>query len=85
MIEVVFVAFGFVALIVFCLVPTAYAVAITCLAGWLLLPVGNYPAGSAEAVFPYWITGAAVPSDMLLTKMWWSSVVALVGALLTDG
>src|SRR5260370_1054810 len=84
MIEVVFVAFGLVALILFFLVPTAYAVAITCFAGWLLLPVGNYPAGSVETVFPYWITGAVVPSDMLLTKMWWPVVVALAGALLTD-
>ena len=84
MIEVVFVAFGFLALIVFCLVPTKYAVAITCFAGWLLLPVGNYPAGTTEVVFPYWITGAAVPSDMLLTKMWWPPAVALVGTLLTD-
>jgi hypothetical protein len=84
MIEVVFVAFGFVALIIFFLVPPAYAVAITCFAGWLLLPVGNYPAGSVEAVFPYWIMGTAVPSDMLLTKMWWPPVVALAGALLTD-
>ena len=84
MIEVVFVSFGFAALIVFFLVRTAYAVAVTCFAGWLLLPVGNYPPGSVEAVFPYWITGTAVPSDMLLTKMWWPPVVALAGALLTD-
>ena len=38
------------------------------LAGWLVLPAGNYPVGSANAVFPYWITVTAVPSDMLLTK-----------------
>src|SRR6266403_1515350 len=84
MIEIVFVAFSIMALILFWFVPSAYAVATTCFVGWLLLPVGNFPAGSAEAVFPYWITGAAVPSDMLLTKMWWPPVVALAGALLTD-
>jgi hypothetical protein len=83
MIEVIFGAFSIMALLLFCLAPPAYAVATTCFAGWLLLPVGNFPAGSAEAVFPYWITGAAVPSDMLLTKMWWPPVVALLGALLT--
>jgi len=84
MIEVIFGAFSIIALLLFCLAPPAYAVAITCFVGWLLLPVGNFPAGSAEAVFPYWITGAAVPSDMLLTKMWWPPVVALLGALVTD-
>jgi hypothetical protein len=84
MIEAVFAAFAIVALLLFRFVAPARAVAITCFAGWLILPIGNFPAGSAEAVFPYWITGAAVPSDMLLTKMWWPPVVALAGALLTD-
>src|SRR5437868_643530 len=84
MIELVFVAFAILAIIPFCLALPTYAVAATCLAGWLLLPVGNFPAGSAAAVFPYWIIGAAVPSDMLLTKMWWPPVVALGGALWTD-
>jgi hypothetical protein len=84
MIQAVFAAFGFTALLVFGFAPPALAVAVTCFAGWLLLPVGNFPAGSADAVYPYWITGAAVPSDMLLTKMWWPPVVALAGALWKD-
>ena len=54
------------------------------LGGWVLLPVGHYPDGSAQAVFPYWITGLAVPSDMLLTKAWIAPAVALLGALLFD-
>ncbi len=84
MIEAVFAAFGIAALLLFRFVAPARAVAVTCFAGWLLLPVGNFPAGSAVAIFPYWITGVAVPSDMLLTKMWWPPVVALAGALWTD-
>jgi hypothetical protein len=84
MTEAVFVAFGIVALAAFYFVVPAYAVAFACIAGWLLLPVGNFPVGSSEAVFPYWITGTAVPSSMLLTKMWWPPVVAFAGALLTD-
>src|SRR6202051_3199826 len=84
MIEVVFAVFAIAALLSFrCMLP-ARAVAVTCFAGWLLLPVGNFPRGTADADIPYWITGAAVPSDMLLTKMWWPPVVALVGAAWAD-
>ena len=84
MIEIIFVAFAIVALILFRFVTPARAVPITCFAGWLILPVGNFPAGSADAIFPYWITGTALPSNMLLTKMWWPPVVALAGALWMD-
>jgi hypothetical protein len=84
MIEAIFAVFGIAALLVFRFVAPALAVPITCLAGWLLLPVGNYPEGSASVSFPYWITGAAVPSDMLLTKMWWPPAIALMGALWMD-
>ena len=84
MIETTFAVFGIAALLLFRFVTPARAVAITCFSGWLLLPVGHFPEGSTAGVFPYWITGAAVPSDMLLTKMWWPPVVALAGALLSD-
>jgi hypothetical protein len=84
MIEAIFAAFGILALLLFRFVAPAWAVGITCFSGWLLLPVGHYPDGSLDVAFPYWITGTAVPSDMLLTKMWWPPVVALLGALLTD-
>ena len=49
-----------------------------------MLPVGNYPVASGDAPVPYWIIGAALPSDMLLTKMWWPPVIALAGAVWTD-
>jgi hypothetical protein len=84
MVEISFFIFAVLALALFRILPTATAVAVACFGGWLLLPVGNYPAGSASAVFPYWITGTAVPSDMLFTKMWWPPVIALAGALLAD-
>jgi len=54
------------------------------LGGWLLLPVGVFPADTAGVAFPYWITGLAVPSQMLLTKAWVAPCVALVGALAFD-
>jgi hypothetical protein len=83
-IEAIFVAYGIVGMFLFRFVAPSRAVAITCFAGWLILPVGNFPAGSTGTVFPYWITGAAVPSNMLLTKIWWPPVVALAGALWAD-
>ena len=60
------------------------AVLVIFLGGWVLLPVGHYPPGSAESLFPYWITGLAVPSDMLLTKAWIVPAVALSGSALFD-
>jgi hypothetical protein len=84
MIETIFSVFGILALVLFRFMAPSRAVVITCFAGWLILPVGNFPAGSTSSVFPYWITGTAVPSDMLLTKMWWPPVVALAGAFWAD-
>ncbi len=54
------------------------------LGGWILLPVGTYPAGSADAVFPYWIAGLALPSDMLLTKAVVAPAAAFLGVLVFD-
>jgi hypothetical protein len=84
MIETIFAAYGVVALLLFRFLAPSRAVAATCFVGWLILPVGNFPAGSTGTVFPYWIVGVAVPSDMLLTKMWWPPVVSLAGALWVD-
>ncbi len=58
------------------------AIALVFFGGWLLLPVGNYSPISADQVFPYWITGLAVPSDMLVTKAWVAPLSALVMAIL---
>jgi hypothetical protein len=80
----IFAAFGIAALLLFHFVRPSRAVAITCVAGWLLLPVGDFSSDAPTAGLPYWITGAAVPSDMLLTKMWWPPVIALAGAALAD-
>lgn len=54
------------------------------LGGWLLLPVGEYAPVADGAAFPYWIIGAALPSDMLMTKAWVAPVCALVGVALFD-
>lgn len=54
------------------------------LGGWLLLPVGVYGQVAADSVFPYWIIGAALPSDMLMTKAWVAPLCALLGVALFD-
>src|SRR4029079_14627096 len=84
MVEVIFAVFAIATLLLFRFFAPPTAVAITCLAGWVVLPVGNFPTGPSDASVPYWIIGTALPSDMLLTKMWWPPVAALAGALLFD-
>lgn len=62
----------------------AVAAMLTFLGGWVVLPVGHFPAGSAAAEFPYWIVGLALPSDMLLTKAWIAPAAAMLGVLAFD-
>jgi hypothetical protein len=81
---VAYLEFAAVGLASFALWQPRVAVLVVFLGGWLVLPVGVYPAEAADAVFPYWITGLAVPSQMLLTKAWVAPVTALLGALAFD-
>ena len=83
-IDIVYGVFGVAGGLIFWRCRPALATLIVFLGGWLLLPVGHYPAGSAEAVFPYWIIGLALPSDMLLTKAWIAPATALLGVALFD-
>jgi hypothetical protein len=84
-IDIAFLAFALLAWVPFRACRPALAAAIVFFGGWVLLPVGHYAPGSAEAVFPFWITGLAVPSDMLLTKAWVAPAAALLGAAIFDG
>lgn len=54
------------------------------LGGWLLLPVGWYPPLPPDVIFPFWLTGAAVPSDMLWTKAAFIPLALLAGSALAD-
>lgn len=82
--DIVYLVFVLAALGVFRWRPPAEAALIVFLAGWLVLPVGHFPPGSADVEFPYWITGLAVPSDMLLTKAWIAPLAAVLGLLVFD-
>lgn len=83
-IELAYFIFLLSALGVFAKFRAEVAALIVFLGGWLFLPVGHYPEGSAQANFAYWIVGAALPSDMLLTKAWVAPVTAMLGALCFD-
>jgi hypothetical protein len=80
----VFIIFSVVAMVVFKTLKPQAATLTVLLSAWILLPVGHYPVGSAEAIFPFWITGLATPSDMLLTKAWVGPVAALLGVIMFD-
>src|SRR5664279_316911 len=84
-VDIAFLVFVLVAWLPFRLCRPGVAVAIVFFGGWVLLPVGHYAAGSADTLFPFWITGLALPSDMLLTKAWVAPVAALLGATAFDG
>jgi hypothetical protein len=83
-IELTYAAFALAALAVFRFLPAAVAVLVVFLGGWIVLPVGVFPPGSSAVDFPYWITGLAVPSDMLFTKAWAAPAAALLGVLVFD-
>jgi len=83
-VDIAYLAFVLAAAAAFRWRPPAEAALLVFLGGWLVLPVGHFPPGSAAAEFPYWITGLAVPSDMLLTKAWVAPAAAVLGLLAFD-
>ena len=60
------------------------AILIAFLGGWLVLPVGDYPPVESPDVFAWWISGLALPADMLVSKAWIAPAVAMSYALLFD-
>ena len=83
-IDLVYLVFALAALAVFAWQQPAVAASVVFFGGWLVLPVGHFPAGSAGVDFPYWIIGLALPSDMLLTKAWVAPAAAMLGVLAFD-
>jgi hypothetical protein len=60
------------------------AILLVLIGGWWALPVAPYGPGAPGTQNPWWITGIALPSDMLLTKAWIPPLVAFVGGALCD-
>ncbi len=83
-IDLVYGAFSLAALGLFAWQRPAVAALATFLGGWILLPVGHFPAGSSTVDFPYWIIGLALPSDMLLTKACVAPAAAVLGVVAFD-
>jgi hypothetical protein len=83
-IEIIYLVFSLLAVAAFRYLPPAVATLVVYLGGWIVLPVGHYPTGSSNVDFPYWITGLAVPSDLLLSKSWIAPVSALIGVVVFD-
>ena len=46
-------------------------------AGWLFLPPGDHGFAGREGLFPYWILGGALPSDVWVDKAWLAPTLAL--------
>lgn len=81
---VVFLVFVPIAAICFARLPLRSAILTVLIGGWWLLPVGHYSPGGVGTSLPWWITGTALPSDMLLTKAWIPPLVSVLGGALRD-
>ncbi|WP_227271832.1 hypothetical protein [Roseobacter weihaiensis] len=79
-----YIAFLALSAVLFWRLETRLAILIVFFGGWLVLPVGPYPPLQPSDGFAWWITGLALPGDMLLSKAWGVPAVALAGAMLAD-
>lgn len=70
--------------ICFARLPLRTAILAVAIGGWWLLPVARYAPVPPGTRFPWWITGIALPSDMLVTKAWIPPLAAFAGASLRD-
>ena len=58
------------AALLFATVSARTAICVTYFAGWVILPVGQFPAPVVHIGSPWSVIGSALPSDMLVTKAW---------------
>lgn len=71
-------------LLLYRFMPRSGAIWIILIAGFLLLPPALYAAPGDRSIFPYWIVGGALPSDILITKAWAAPVAALIASMLFE-
>jgi len=64
--------------------PRPGAIWIVLVAGLLILPPARYAAPGDASVFPYWIIGGALPSDILVTKAWVAPSAALLASMVFE-
>ena len=60
----------------------SHAIWIVLISGWILLPPAHYQTVGHPLIFPYWIIGSALPSDLLVTKAWVAPIIAILGSLI---
>ena len=82
--DLIYLAFGAAALALFWRLPARVAILAVVFGGWVILPVADYPPVDPGVSFPWWITGLALPGEMLISKAWVIPTVALIGAVLFD-
>ena len=73
-----------IAALCFARLPLRTAILVVLIGGWWLLPVARYGPGAPGTNSPWWITGIALPSDMMVTKAWVPALAAFAGAALCD-
>jgi hypothetical protein len=59
------------------------AILLVFLGGWLLLPFGNFSV-VPKGTLAWWVTGLALPGDVMISKAWVAPMAALVGGILFD-
>ena len=60
------------------------AILLVLIGGWWLLPVARYGPTLPGTGLAWWVTGIALPSNMLLTKAWIPPMAAFAGAAIRD-
>jgi hypothetical protein len=84
MLLIYIILWGAIAFAIYALAPRLYAMWIVLIGGWLLLPPAIYLEAGDLSIFPYWIIGSALPSDILVTKAWLAPAITIVGSMIFD-
>ncbi|MGB7407655.1 MAG: hypothetical protein WA908_04055 [Pontixanthobacter sp.] len=79
-----FAGWAAIALALFALIGPRWAVWIALIGGYVVLPPGNYGAEGDALIFPFWIIGGALPSDVWLSKAWAAPAIAILGSVVFD-